>query len=175
MKDAKSFEISRQLVMEAYRRVKANRGGAAGVDNISIADFENNLKGNLYRIWNRMGSGSYLPPAVKLVEIPKSNRNWNPNHWVPMELADIAKEINPVIQGWINYYGQHNPRVLKEVLQHVNQKLSRRVRKKFKGLRKRKAEAVHRLGDIALQKPDLFAHWAWGVKPAASKRNRKRK
>jgi RNA-directed DNA polymerase len=42
-----------------------------------------------------------------------------------MELADIAKEINPVIQGWINYYGQHNPRVLKAVLQHVNQKLSR--------------------------------------------------
>jgi RNA-directed DNA polymerase len=74
MKDAKSFEISGQLVMEAYRRVKINRR-TAGVDNVSIADFESDLKGNLYKIWNRMSSGSYLPPAVKLVEIPKSNRS----------------------------------------------------------------------------------------------------
>ena len=49
MKDAKSFEISRHLVMEAYKRVKANKG-AAGVDEVSIADFENNLKSNLYKI-----------------------------------------------------------------------------------------------------------------------------
>lgn len=421
MKDAKSFEISGQLVTEAYKRVKTGRG-TAGVDNISIAEFENNLKGNLYKIWNRMSSGSYLPAAVKLVEIHKSNgnkrppkptvadrvaqmvivmtiepgiepyfhedsyacrpdrsaldavakakercytfhwvlamdikgffdnidhellikaldrhieckwamiyikrwlsvpcqlkdgtqvertkgvpqgsvlgpvlanmflryvfdewmkrnhsdisferyaddtichcvslrqaefikralrkrfarcklelneektkivycrknhrdipyecvqfdflgytfrprrsidahgevflnfspaiskkarteiweaiRSWNPGYWVSKELADIAKEINPVIQGWINYYGRHNPEVLKEVLQHVNQKLSRWVRRKFKGLRKHKAKAVYRLGDIALRNPDLFAHWAWGVKPAAGKRNRKRK
>jgi RNA-directed DNA polymerase len=79
-----------------------------------------------------------------------------------MELADIAKEINPVVQGWINCYGQHNHGVLKPVLQPVNQELSRWVRKKFKGLRRRKTEAVYRLGDIALQKHDLFAHWAWG-------------
>lgn len=77
MKDAKSFEISRHLVMEAYKRVKANKG-AAGVDEVSIADFENNLKSNLYKIWNRMSSGSYLPPAVKLVEIPKSNGGKRP-------------------------------------------------------------------------------------------------
>ena len=92
-----------------------------------------------------------------------------------MELEDIAKEINPVIQGWINYYGQHNPRILKEVLQHINDRLVRWGRRKFKGLRKRKTATVHRLGDIALQKPNLFAHWAWGVKPTASERNRKRK
>ncbi len=77
MKDAKSFEISRQLVMEAYKRVKAN-GGTSGVDDITIADFEDNLKGNLYKIWNRMSSGSYLPPAVKLVEIPKTNGSKRP-------------------------------------------------------------------------------------------------
>lgn len=77
MKDAKSFEISRHLVMEAYKRVKANKG-AAGVDDVSIADFESNLKSNLYKIWNRMSSGSYFPPAVKLVEIPKSNGGKRP-------------------------------------------------------------------------------------------------
>jgi len=59
-------------VLEAYRRVKANRG-AAGIDNESIEMFEADLKGNLYRIWNRMSSGSYFPPAVKQVEIAKKS------------------------------------------------------------------------------------------------------
>lgn len=419
MKDAKSFEISKQLVMEAYKRVKANRG-TSGIDDVTIADFESNLKGNLYKIWNRMCSGSYLPSAVKLVEIPKSNggkrplgiptvgdrvaqmvvvmtiepdiephfhedsyayrpkksaldavekakersytfhwvldldikgffdnidhellikalerhvkckwammyikrwlsvpyqlkdgtqvertkgvpqgsvigpllanlflhytfdewmkrnhsnisferyaddtichcvslkqaefihraikkrfaecklelneektkivyckknhrdiaydciqfdflgytfrprrsidthgevflnfspaiskkartkiwetiREWNHNYWVQMKLEDIAKQINPIIQGWINYYGKFNPRKLKEVLQRINLKLSRWVRNKFKGFRKFKTQAIHRLGDIALKNPDLFAHWSWGVKPTASPRNR---
>ncbi len=419
MKDAKSFEISKQLVMEAYKRVKANRG-TSGIDDVTIADFESNLKGNLYKIWNRMCSGSYLPPAVKLVEIPKSNggkrplgiptvgdrvaqmvvvmtiepgiephfhedsyayrpkksaldavakakercytfhwvldldikgffdnidhellikalerhvkskwammyikrwltvpyqlkdgtqvkrtkgvpqgsvigpllanlflhytfdewmrrnhsnisferyaddtichcvsqkqaefihraikqrfaecklelneektkivyckknhrnieyeciqfdflgytfrprrsidthgevflnfapavskkartkiwetiRKWNQKYWVQLKLEDIAKQINPIIQGWINYYGKFNPRVLKEVLKRINLKLSRWIREKFKGFRKFKTRAIHRLGDIALKNPDLFAHWSWGVKPTASPRNR---
>ena len=421
MKDAKSFEISKQLVMEAYKRVKANRG-TSGIDDVTIADFESDLKGNLYKIWNRMCSGSYLPPAVKLVEIPKSNggkrplgiptvgdrvaqmvvvmtiepeiephfhedsyayrpkksaldavekakdrcytfhwvldldikgffdnidhelliralerhvkckwammyikrwlsvpyqlkdgtqvertkgvpqgsvvgpilanlflhytfdewmrrnhsnisferyaddtichcvsqkqaefihraikkrfaecklelneektkivyckrnhrnieyeciqfdflgytfrprrsidthgevflnfspavskkartkiwetiRDWNQKYWVQMKLEDIAKQINPVIQGWINYYGKFNPGVLKEVLKRINLKLSRWIRDKFKGFRKFKTQAIHRLGDIALKNPDLFAHWSWGVKPTASPRNRAR-
>jgi RNA-directed DNA polymerase len=66
----KSFEISRWAVWEAYRRVKANRG-AAGVDEQSITEFEANLKGNLYKLWNRLSSGSYFPPPVRAVEIPK--------------------------------------------------------------------------------------------------------
>ena len=422
MQNAKSFEISRHLVMEAYKKVKAN-GGTSGIDNISLQDFEVNLKDNLYKIWNRMSSGSYLPSPVKLVEIPKSNggkrplgiptvadriaqmiavmtiepdidpyfhedsyayrrnksahdaldkakersykfhwvvdldikgffdnidhgllikalerhvklkwvmmyikrwltvpyqlkdgtqvertkgvpqgsvigpvlanlflhyvfdewmkrnhsnipferyaddtichcvslkqaefirrairkrmadcklelnedktkivyckknhrneeyeciqfdflgytfrprrsidkhgevflnfspaisnkarnkiwetiRNWNRNYWVPLTLEQIAEQINPVIQGWINYYGHYNPRILKEVLQNVNDKLVRWARGKFKGFRHHKTQAVYRLGDIALKKPNLFAHWAWGVKPTASPRNRKHK
>jgi hypothetical protein len=57
---------------QAYRQVKANKG-APGVDECSIADFEQDLRGNLYKIWNRMSSGSYFPPPVKAVEIPKSH------------------------------------------------------------------------------------------------------
>ena len=68
--DGKPFEISKRLVWEAWRRVKANKG-AAGVDEESIQAFEVNLRGNLYKVWNRMSSGSYMPPPVRAVEIPK--------------------------------------------------------------------------------------------------------
>lgn len=69
---AKSFEIPKQLVMEAFQSVKANKG-AAGVDGQEIADFEVNLKDNLYKLWNRMSSGSYFPAAVRGVAIPKKS------------------------------------------------------------------------------------------------------
>jgi len=72
LEKAKPFEISKHVVWEAYKRVKANKG-AAGIDEESIAGFEENLKDNLYRIWNRMSSGSYFPPPVKAVEIPKKS------------------------------------------------------------------------------------------------------
>src|SRR5262245_42173632 len=68
---AKPFDISKHVVWEAYLRVKANKG-AAGIDEQSIADFERELKNNLYKIWNRMSSGSYFPPPVRTVSIPKS-------------------------------------------------------------------------------------------------------
>lgn len=66
----KPFAISKRLVWEAYERVQVNKG-AAGVDGCSIEDFEKDLKGNLYKIWNRISSGTYFPPPVKSVEIPK--------------------------------------------------------------------------------------------------------
>lgn len=68
----KSFEISRKLVWEAYQCVKANEG-AAGVDHETIEQFDRHLKDNLYKIWNRMSSGSYFPPPVKSVPIPKKS------------------------------------------------------------------------------------------------------
>jgi RNA-directed DNA polymerase len=68
----KPFNISKHVVWEAYLRVKANQG-AAGIDELSIADFEKDLKKNLYKIWNRMSSGSYFPPPVRTVSIPKSS------------------------------------------------------------------------------------------------------
>jgi len=72
LRSAKPYDISKQLVWEAYLSVKAN-GGAAGVDKESIEVFETRLKDNLYRIWNRMASGSYFPPPVKAVPIPKKS------------------------------------------------------------------------------------------------------
>jgi len=67
---AKPFDIPKQQVMQAYRLVRAN-AGAAGVDHQSLGAFEEDLRNNLYRLWNRMSSGSYFPPPVKEVTIPK--------------------------------------------------------------------------------------------------------
>ncbi len=72
MSKAKPFEISKFAVLEAYKRVKANKG-AEGVDEQTIMEFERNLKDNLYKIWNRMSSGTYFPPPVRTVEIPKAD------------------------------------------------------------------------------------------------------
>src|SRR5579864_7326885 len=72
MKSTKPYEIAKRTVWEAYQLVRANRG-AAGVDDETIAMFEQNLSRNLYKLWNRMASGSYFPPPVKQVEIPKKN------------------------------------------------------------------------------------------------------
>lgn len=70
MTTAKPFEDPKRLIWDAYQRVKANRG-AVGVDPVSIEAFDENRDGNLYRIWNRLSSGSYFPPAVRAVPIPK--------------------------------------------------------------------------------------------------------
>lgn len=72
MDKTKPYDIPKQTVWDAFQRVKANKG-AAGVDEETIGEFEKDLKGNLYKIWNRMSSGSYFPPAVKAVEIAKKS------------------------------------------------------------------------------------------------------
>lgn len=72
MEKGKSFEISRKEVEDAYEEVKANKG-AGGVDGTSITEFEESREGNLYKIWNRMSSGSYFPKPVRGVEIPKKD------------------------------------------------------------------------------------------------------
>jgi RNA-directed DNA polymerase len=74
---AKPFSISKRQVWEAYKRVKGN-GRAAGVDGQTIEAFEGNLEGNLYKLWNRLASGSYMPPAVLRVEIPKGDGGIRP-------------------------------------------------------------------------------------------------
>ncbi|WP_376712583.1 group II intron reverse transcriptase/maturase [Photorhabdus aballayi] len=74
---AKPFPITKRQVWEAYKRVKVNRG-AAGVDGQTLTEFDGNVVNNLYKLWNRLASGSYLPPAVRCVEIPKSDGGVRP-------------------------------------------------------------------------------------------------
>ena len=77
MQGAKPYDIDKWKVYEAYRQVKAN-GGGAGIDGVEMLDYEGNLKNNLYKLWNRMSSGSYMPKPVKLVDIPKSDGGKRP-------------------------------------------------------------------------------------------------
>lgn len=72
MEKTKPFNIPKKLFVHAFKRVKAN-AGAGGVDQESLSDFEKNLKDNLYKLWNRMSSGCYFPPAIKAVPIPKKS------------------------------------------------------------------------------------------------------
>jgi retron-type reverse transcriptase len=75
--EVKPFNIPKRVVWKAFKRVKANQG-AAGVDRQSIAEFEADLSDNLYKLWNRMCSGSYFPPPVRRVEIPKADGGMRP-------------------------------------------------------------------------------------------------
>jgi retron-type reverse transcriptase len=88
----KSFSISKQLVWEAYLRVRANKG-APGVDGCSVEDFEADVKNNLYRLWNRMSSGSYFPAPVRAVEIPKSHGGGTRMLGVPTVVDRIAQTV----------------------------------------------------------------------------------
>ena len=91
MDKAKPFKIPKRDVWEAFKRVKTNQG-AAGVDGQSITEFEANLKGNLYKLWNRMSSGSYFPPPVRRVDIPKADGGTRPLG-IPTVADRIAQEV----------------------------------------------------------------------------------
>ena len=77
MDRAKPYDIPKREVWEAYKSVRTNQG-AAGVDGQSIADFEADLSNNLYKLWNRLSSGSYFPPPVRRVDIPKDDGRTRP-------------------------------------------------------------------------------------------------
>jgi RNA-directed DNA polymerase len=94
MSKTKPFSISRRLVMAAYQKVKSNRG-SAGVDEVSMNEFDKDYRNNLYKVWNRMSSGSYMPPAVKLIEIPKKGGGLR-----PLGIPTIADRIaQTVVRG----------------------------------------------------------------------------
>src|SRR4051812_19732914 len=92
MDRAKPYCIDKREVWEAYKQVKANRG-AAGVDGQTIEDFEKDLSKNLYRIWNRMSSGSYLPPPVRRVDIPKGEAGGTRPLGIPTVSDRIAQMV----------------------------------------------------------------------------------
>jgi group II intron reverse transcriptase/maturase len=100
--DEKPFAIPELMVWEAWRQVKANKG-APGVDGQDLDAFEADLEGNLYKIWNRMSSGTWFPPPVRAVEIPKPHGGGVRMLGVPT-IADrvaqtvVAMQLEPVVE-----------------------------------------------------------------------------
>ena len=96
MDKAKSWSIPKLFVWDAYKRVKANRG-AAGVDDQTIEEFERDLANNLYKLWNRMSSGSYFPPPVKRVNIEKRGGGFR-----PLGIPTVSDRIaQAVVKGYL--------------------------------------------------------------------------
>ena len=89
---AKPFDIPKREVWEAFKKVKANQG-AAGVDGQSIVEFEANLADNLYKLWNRLSSGSYFPPPVRRVDIPKGTGGGTRMLGIPTVADRVAQEV----------------------------------------------------------------------------------
>lgn len=115
----KSFNIPKQLFVQAYKHVKAN-AGSAGVDQQSLEDFERNLK-------------------------------------------DIARWYNPVLQGWLNYYGKYTRSALYPVWRHFNQMLGAWAMRKYRRFRNRKTWAAKFMEKISKDHPNLFVHWRAGM------------
>src|SRR6202165_47135 len=89
--EVKPFDIPKREVWEAFKKVKANQG-VAGVDGQTIAGFEADLSNNLYKLWNRLSSGSYFPPPVRRVDIPKANGGTR-----PLGIPTVADRIAPEV------------------------------------------------------------------------------
>src|SRR5512135_1515880 len=89
---SKPFDISKVEVWEAWEKVKSNKG-APGVDDCSIEEFEKDLKGQLFKIWNRMSSGSYFPPPVRAVDIPKPHGGGTRRLGVPTVADRVAQTV----------------------------------------------------------------------------------
>src|SRR5580700_6935061 len=102
MDEAKPFKIPKREIWEAFKRVKANQG-AAGVDGQSIAAFEANLSGNLYKLWNRLSSGSYFPPPVRRVDIPKTGVARG--RWA-FQLSPIAAPRKSSVVTWSRFWSR---------------------------------------------------------------------
>jgi Group II intron, maturase-specific domain len=148
MTSTKPYFIAKRTVWEAYQQVEANRG-AAGIDDETLAMFEQDLSKNLYKPWDRMSSGQYFPPPVKQVEIPKTTggtrklgiadalkrmrqnvRGWKLNRQTPVAVAELAGQYNPMIQGWWNYYGAFYQTAMLHIYQHIDRAPERWARRK---------------------------------------------
>ena len=127
MTKAKPFDIPKRQVWEAFRKVKTNQG-AAGVDGQTIAEFEVDLSNNLYRLWNRMSSGSYFPPPVRRVDLPKGDGRTRPLG-IPTVGDRVAQEVvkrylEPILEAIFHddSYGYRPGRSAIDALQKTRQR-----------------------------------------------------
>ena len=160
----KPFTIAKRQVYEAYRAVKSN-GGAAGVDKQTIEQFEADLQNHLYKLWNRMSSGSYSPPPVRAVSIPKKSGGQRilgiPTVADRVAQMVVKQLIEPDLEP-IFLADSYGYRPGKSALD-VNQRLLAWVRRKYKGFKAHKVRASHLLQRLSKRSANLFEHWRLGM------------
>jgi len=96
-------------------------------------------------------------------------RDWRLHHRTHLDVLNLALKINPVVRGWINYYGRYYKSALYPLLKHLNRKLAKWVKRKYKRFRYHELRALHWLGTIAHRDSNLFAHWTYGIKPSTGR------
>jgi RNA-directed DNA polymerase len=118
----KSYEIPKRLIYDAYKRVKANRGGC-GVDQQSLQEFERDLGGNLYKLWNRLSSDSYFPSPVKRVDIPKTGGGTR-----PLGIPTVADRIAQMaVKMEADSYGYRPNKSAHQAIEQVKERCYRRA------------------------------------------------
>jgi len=122
---------------------------------------------------NRLGKHFInFSPAVSnraVKEMRQRLRKWKLHLRSDKDLEDLARMLNPTIQGWMNYYGSFYKSALYPMFTHLNRTLTRWATRKYKRLRGHRQRATHWLGRIAQREPGMFAHWKWGLRPAAGR------
>jgi RNA-directed DNA polymerase len=98
-------------------------------------------------------------------EIRREFRHWRLQLGSDKTIGDLARMFNPIVQGWINYYGRYYPSMLRFTLRPLNEYLVRWARRKYKRLRGHEARARDFVATVARREPHLFAHWRIGVRP----------
>ena len=142
----KPFNIDKKQVYEAYKAVKSN-AGSAGVDGQTIEQFGSDLRRNLYKLWNRMSSGSYFPPPVRAVSIPKKTGG--------QRILGVPTVADRVAQ-----------MVVKQLIEpdlEPNQMLLAWVMRKFKRFKAHKIRTSRFLQKLAQENAGLFVHWQLGM------------
>jgi RNA-directed DNA polymerase len=110
---------------------------------------------------------SFSPAAANeaLKAFRSKIRRWRLHLWVDADLRDLAEYINPIVRGWINYYGRFYRSTLEATLEHLNTYLLRWAKGKYKRFRRRTTRTRNWLKTVAARDPDLFVHWTWGATP----------
>lgn len=102
-------------------------------------------------------------------KVLRTIRDWRIHRRTLLEIKDLAVKINPVLRGWINYYGRYYKSAIEPLLKHLNRRLAKWVMRKYKRFRYHELKAYHWLGGVAHRDPNLFVHWAHGIKPSTGR------
>ncbi|MGB9496788.1 MAG: group II intron maturase-specific domain-containing protein [Dissulfuribacterales bacterium] len=167
LKKAKPFEISKEVVWEAWKQVDDDRSGNYPATSFDFLGFTFRPRRSKSR-W-----GKYFINFVPAVSnkagkaMRQKARRWKMHLRSDKSLEDLSRMFCPVIRGWINYYSSFYKSALYPTLRHLNRILVRWAMRKFKRLRRHRRRAEYWLGRVAKRQPQLFPHWQMGVKPTA--------